>query len=118
MTPYNKVQLRNNPDCDIYNFYLRQLRIRIEQALGLLVGKWRSFKQPLCTKLANIPHIVSGCMRLHNFCITQHLANEEFNVAVELADIEALNNVAALSYYDIFDEDGMVEQVQIFDELA
>jgi hypothetical protein len=36
---------------DVCSFYLSQLRIRVEQAFGLLVCKWRIFKKPIELKL-------------------------------------------------------------------
>ncbi len=54
---------------DICNFYISQLRIRVEQAFGLLVCKWRIFKKPLELKLHRVQHVVQACFRLHNFCI-------------------------------------------------
>jgi hypothetical protein len=53
LTPFPGEQ-RNEPRKDAYNFYLSQLRIRIEMTFGLLVNKWRIFKRPLQIKLKNI----------------------------------------------------------------
>ena len=44
---------RDNIDNDAYNFYLSQLRIRIEMAFGRLVGKWGILRQHMAYKLAN-----------------------------------------------------------------
>jgi len=43
MTPFDKLELKkkNTLDRDSFNFYLRQLRIQIEMAIGILVNKWR-----------------------------------------------------------------------------
>jgi hypothetical protein len=54
---------------DVCNFYISQLRIRVEQAFGLLVCKWRIFKKPIKLKLHRVQHVVQACFRLHNFCI-------------------------------------------------
>ena len=56
---------------DAFNFYLSQLRIRIEMAFGLLVTKWRILQAPLSIKLKNIPHLFGAIMRLHNYCISR-----------------------------------------------
>ncbi len=68
LIPYSGVD-KADPSKDVFNFYLSQLRIRIEQALGFLVNSWRIFKRPLEVKLFRVGHIVQACARLHNFCI-------------------------------------------------
>ncbi|TYZ57496.1 hypothetical protein PybrP1_000373, partial [[Pythium] brassicae (nom. inval.)] len=54
---------------DAFNFFLNQLLIRIEQAFGLMVTKWRILKKPLEVKLKNIPQVIHAIIRLHSFCI-------------------------------------------------
>ena len=68
LIPYSGVD-KQDPSKDVFNFYLSQLCIRIEQAFGLLVSKWRIFKKPLEAKLFRVGHIVQACAWLHNFCI-------------------------------------------------
>jgi hypothetical protein len=68
LIPYSGVD-KQDPSKDVFNFYLSQLCIRIEQAFGLLVSKWRIFKKPLEAKLFRVGHIVQACARLHNFCV-------------------------------------------------
>ena len=52
-----------------YNFYLSQLRIRIEMAFGLLTTKWWRLRMALnCSTLKNCK-IVLVCTKLHNYCI-------------------------------------------------
>jgi hypothetical protein len=68
LIPYSG-QDRVDSSKDAFNFYLSQLRIRIEQAFRLLVSKWRIFKKPLEVKLFRVFHIVQACAQLHNFCI-------------------------------------------------
>ncbi len=53
---------------DMCNFYAPQLRIRIEQAFGLLICKWRIFKKLTEMKLHRGQHVVQACFQLHNFC--------------------------------------------------
>ena len=60
---------RNDPIKDAYNFFLSQLRIRIEMAFGLLTNKWRVLNAPLQTSLARSSDILMACARLHNYCI-------------------------------------------------
>ena len=53
----------------VYNYYLSQLRIRIEMAFGRMTTKWRRLRYPLnCASTKNCK-IVRVCAKLHNFCI-------------------------------------------------
>ncbi len=52
-----------------YNFYLSQLRIRIEMAFGLLTTKWRILRTTLRRSSMNNARTIWVCMMLHNFCI-------------------------------------------------
>jgi hypothetical protein len=54
---------------DAYNYYLSQLRIRIEQAFGLLTTKWRIFRAPINASLYMTSDIINAASRLHNFVI-------------------------------------------------
>jgi hypothetical protein len=58
-------------DRDAFNFYLSQLRIRIEQAFGLMTMKWSILRNTLLTSLATASKILQVCARLHNFVIDQ-----------------------------------------------
>lgn len=70
LTPYAGTQKLSSSK-DSFNFYLSQVRIRIEQAFGLVVNKWRIFRSPLTVKLANVQYVIQAAFRLHNFCIGQ-----------------------------------------------
>lgn len=48
---------------DAYNFYLSQLRIRIEMAFGLLYTKWRLFRRPLEGRLRNTTLAIRAASR-------------------------------------------------------
>ena len=52
-----------------YNYYLSQLRIRIEMAFGLLTTKWRIFQRRLIYKNNKNSKIIRVATKLHNFCI-------------------------------------------------
>jgi hypothetical protein len=54
---------------DAFNFFLSQLRIRIENAFGLLTTKWRILRRPLECSLKTNALILEICARLHNFVI-------------------------------------------------
>jgi hypothetical protein len=56
---------------DAYNYYLSQLRIRIEQAFGLLTTKWRIFRSNLNADLSMASDIINAASRLHNFVIEE-----------------------------------------------
>ena len=70
-----------------YNFYLSQLRVRIEMAFGLLTTKWRILRRPLNYSSANNARIIRVCARLHNFCIRmQQLDNDSSGWVGHIAD--------------------------------
>ena len=68
LTPFTGSQ-RLNPSKDAYNFFLSQVRIRIEMAFGLLTTKWQILKKPLAVSLQVVAEVLKGISRLHNFCI-------------------------------------------------
>jgi hypothetical protein len=61
---------------DAYNLYLSQLRIRIEQAFALLIGRWGVFWRPLRVPLRQQPTLILATCKLHNFCIDEREACE------------------------------------------
>ena len=60
---------RHDPAKDAYNFYLSQLRIRVEMSFGRLVKKWGILREPLCCSLKRNSDILVACGRLHNFVL-------------------------------------------------
>ena len=52
-----------------YNFYLSQLRIRIEMAFGRMTSKWRIFRRNLDCTLDKTSRICQVAAILHNFVI-------------------------------------------------
>jgi hypothetical protein len=77
LVPYTGSQ-RENPEKDAYNFFLSQLRIRIEMSFGLLTTKFRILRSPLQTKLAMSASVFEACARLHNFVINNDWEDEDF----------------------------------------
>jgi DDE superfamily endonuclease len=78
LVPFKKDEInRNNPRereaKESYNFYLSQLRIRVEMAFGMLVNKWWIFKSPLMHNTTKASAIIQCAMRLHNLCISARL---------------------------------------------
>jgi hypothetical protein len=71
VTPYSGPQrfLERN---DNFNFFLSLLCIRIKMAFGLLVTMWRILHTPINVKFSNLRKLVSGIIRLHNYCINNH----------------------------------------------
>jgi DDE superfamily endonuclease len=68
LIPFSGSQ-QNVPQNSCYNYFLSQLRIRIEQAFGQFSVKWRIIHKPLETSLATSSLILITCARLHNFII-------------------------------------------------
>jgi hypothetical protein len=66
LIPYSGQDKRDKSK-DAFNFYLSQLQIRIEQAFGLLVTKWRIFKKPLEVSFWQTTLLIEACFHLHNF---------------------------------------------------
>ena len=56
---------------DAFNFYLSQMRIRIEMAFGRLVQKFGILKKNLVGELASSSKIITACSRLHNYVIEE-----------------------------------------------
>jgi hypothetical protein len=68
LTPMTGSQ-RLDPVNDAYNFYLSQVRIRIEMAFARLVTKWRILRAPLLGSLATISRTLMACAIMHNYVI-------------------------------------------------
>ena len=84
---------RESTNKDAYNYFLSQLRIRIEMTFGLLTNKWRILRTSLSFRMKKSVAILSACARLHNFCLLmdddkkKELANGmEFLTSLELVD--------------------------------
>ena len=56
---------------DSFNYFLSQLRIRIENAFALLVARWGILWRPLRVRLKNQPSLIKCLCKLHNFCIDE-----------------------------------------------
>lgn len=72
LVPFTKPEIKS-PEHSAYNFYLSQLRIRIEMAFGLLVNKWRIFQRALVVDYVHTGLVIKTCMKLHNYCIDDRL---------------------------------------------
>ena len=70
LTPFAGAE-RQERKHDNYNFYVSQLRIRIEMAFGWMTEKWQILRKPLRTSLRNTGKVFLTITRLHNYCITE-----------------------------------------------
>ena len=70
LTPFSGPE-RNSAANDAYNFYIPQLRMRIEMACGMMADKWRILQNLRQSKLKNVGLIFMSITRLHNFCINK-----------------------------------------------
>ena len=62
---------RLEPNQDAFNYYLSQVRIRVEMAFGRLVNKFRILNGKVEGPLSRVADILTACARLHNFIIRQ-----------------------------------------------
>jgi hypothetical protein len=74
LTPFPGEQ-KKDPAKDAFNFYLSQLRIRIEMTFGRFVNKWRIFTRPMQVAMNNTGRVFMCATRLHNFCINEAIDN-------------------------------------------
>eukprot|EP00918_Siedleckia_nematoides_P012853 GHVU01028125.1.p1 GENE.GHVU01028125.1~~GHVU01028125.1.p1 ORF type:complete len:164 (-),score=6.19 GHVU01028125.1:922-1392(-) len=98
MTPFNRLEIPHGVGRSNYNNFVSEVRSTIERTFGLLVGKWRILKRPLCTDFANHPSIIEACIRLHNYCIDERLAAGGYSVASEVERTRIWNSGEELSY--------------------
>ena len=59
---------------DSYNFFHSQLRVTIERAFGLLVGRWGVLWRPLRVPLHRQARLILALCKLHNFCLDENPA--------------------------------------------
>mmetsp|Transcript_6245 Transcript_6245/g.12916 ORF Transcript_6245/g.12916 Transcript_6245/m.12916 type:complete len:426 (-) Transcript_6245:105-1382(-) len=74
LVPFSGVAARRENN-RTYNFYLSQLRIRIEMAFGRLTTKWRIFRRNLDCSLEKNSLIILAAGKLHNFVIENDMLN-------------------------------------------
>lgn len=77
---------RSDKECDNYNYFASQCRIRIEMAFGLMQMKWGLLWRPMRVKLKKIKPIMFAISRLHNFTINERLLNDELIEEVTTGD--------------------------------
>ena len=72
MTPY--AGRNQSAEKDSYNFVLCQCRIRVEQAFGMLVGRFGLLWRPLKMGYAKQTSVIRAIFHLHNFCQDERVA--------------------------------------------
>jgi hypothetical protein len=89
LTPFTGSD-RSQPQNDVFNFYLSQLRTKIERLFGFLTTKWRIFRRPLQASLQHNLQVILGAFRLTNYCISERLLLDDSN-HLDQSDIQALD---------------------------
>jgi hypothetical protein len=62
-----------SPERDAFNFFLSQLRERIENTFARYVNRWGIFWKPLIGKLGNHAKTIIVTAKLHNFAIDEQI---------------------------------------------
>ena len=98
LTPFSGTD-RNEVEHDTFNFYLSQLRIRIEMSFGLLTNKFRILKTPLENSMKMNSKVILACSILHNFIIDNKIIQEDIETNEQpipdedYIDINVLENI-------------------------
>jgi len=104
-TPYRGATVGTSEDN--YNFFHSQLRIRIECAFGMLVGRWGVLRKaiPATVGLRKITAMVMCLCRLHNFLINRRIEERGPSVVRPLGrpgeDLERVDNPLSGDELDI-----------------
>ena len=69
LIPFKGSQMGNDPSKTAYNFFLSQLRIRVEMAFGRMTQKWQIMRKKMTCSLATQSMYINAITRLHNFVI-------------------------------------------------
>lgn len=69
MRPYPGLGL--NKKERVFNYRLSRARRTIENSFGILVSRWRIFRQPIIADVPTIELMVAGTICLHNFIMTE-----------------------------------------------
>jgi len=70
LTPFAGVE-RNDLRKDAYNFYVSQLRIRIEMAFGMMSNQWLILKRPISVSTKTFGKLILCIGVLHNYCVRE-----------------------------------------------
>eukprot|EP00985_Skeletonema_marinoi_P006712 scaffold2915_cov88-Skeletonema_marinoi.AAC.1 len=91
VTPYTKAEIDGDEHKRTYNYYLSQLRIRIEMAFGRLTTKWRRLRSTLNFSNKTNSQIIRVCTKLHNYCIRMSLKDGTYVRPVVSGNVDELN---------------------------
>ncbi|XP_071634988.1 uncharacterized protein, partial [Temnothorax longispinosus] len=87
MRPYPRSGRLNLPQ-KVFNYRLSRARRVVENAFGILAQRWRIYRKPIISSVANVKKIVQATIVLHNFIINNgeqmqlqdrymHISNDE-----------------------------------------
>lgn len=112
LTPYSGAD-RDDEGNSIFNFYLSQLRIRIEMAFGQLTTKWRILRSFLTMSLEKASKIIVCCARLQNFYITED--TEDSFEGFQICEVDSLdvNDEAGRGYLPVVADGAQAELITI-----
>jgi DDE superfamily endonuclease len=68
---------------DNFNYFVSQLRIRVEMALGMMNMKWGILNHPLGCSIRNLKWLIQAIGSLHNYCINERLEREKIEAGFE-----------------------------------
>ena len=96
LIPFTGAQ-RSDPAQDSFNYYLSQLRIRVEMAFGRLVNKFRILHGKVEGSLDRVTAVLTACARLHNYIIQEDgpFGTQSMSVEEEMDSLEISANPAA-----------------------
>ncbi len=72
IVPYKNIGRGLIQEQTYFNLKHSQTRIKIEQAFGLLKGRWRCLLHNLEVSFEIVSHIITACCILHNICEERH----------------------------------------------
>jgi hypothetical protein len=98
LVPFKANQIAGDQYKIAYNFYLSQLRIRVEMAFGRMTQKFQIMRRKMTCSLAMQSLYIQAITRLHNFIIDNdslpecygQLANISANGEFDAEELEAL----------------------------
>lgn len=76
LTPFSGSQ-KENVWNDSFNFYLSQVRIKIEQTFGIFLNRWGLFQRPLGMRLRTVPLLILSVAKVHNFVMNERYPNAD-----------------------------------------
>jgi hypothetical protein len=97
LVPFTKPEIKSSAYSG-YNFYISQLRNRIEMSFGLLVNKWHIFKRPLTVDFNHADLVIKTSMKLHNFCIDDRVQSSP-GLKGTTAALQEYNALESCTYY-------------------